>query len=159
MFLKKIPWAWTPVLRNTWFSHTRWSPSRPALVSWCRTGSLQQGQDRQWSTESSQHREKECRPLYICKKEHNPILISRECNSIINFTASQWQEFVDVATGVWWLQMMSEVFKAQSFSFIFLFFVVWNHIWGRSAHMTSQSADNISKTKTIEITDKVSKLL
>lgn len=145
MFLEKIPWAWTPALRNTWFSHTQWSPSRPALVSWCHTGSLQEGQDRQWSTESSQHREKECRLAYIGKKEHNLMLISQECNSIINFTASPWQEFVDVAMGVWWLQMTCEVFGAKSFSFLFLF-VVGIHIWGQSPHTTSQSADNTSKT-------------
>lgn len=45
---KKIPWAWTPALRNTWFSHTQWSPSHPALVSWCHTESLQEGQDWQY---------------------------------------------------------------------------------------------------------------
>lgn len=38
---RTLPWAWTPAQRNTLFSHTRWSPSRPAPASWCRTGSLQ----------------------------------------------------------------------------------------------------------------------
>lgn len=77
----KLPWAWTPAPRNTLFSHTRWSPSRPAPVSWCRTGSLQREQGPSISVKSPQHPEQ-----YLIILKHSCTMHSLERNSNVRFS-------------------------------------------------------------------------
>lgn len=79
----KLPWAWTPAPRNTLSSHTRWSPSRPAPVSWCRTGSLQREQGPSISVKSPQHPEQY---LIILKHPCTMHLLERKSN--IRFSES-----------------------------------------------------------------------